>query len=117
MLGSIVNRMKFSAWIVFTGLWLTFIYCPIAHFVGSREIGSMGALDFAGGTWLASKRRGHRLVLALVLGKRIGYGQEAMFPSSIALTALGAACCGSGGSDSMPAANWQQTGLPHRHLW
>ncbi|MDH3838238.1 MAG: ammonia channel protein, partial [Desulfobacteraceae bacterium] len=51
VLGSIVDRMKFSSWIVFTVLWLTFIYCPIAHWVwGGGWMANMGALDFAGGT-------------------------------------------------------------------
>ena len=50
VLGSIVDRMKFSSWIVFTILWVTFIYCPIAHWVwGGGWMGEMGALDFAGG--------------------------------------------------------------------
>jgi Amt family ammonium transporter len=91
VLGSIVDRMKFSAWIVFAGLWLTFVYCPIAHWVwGGGWMGSMGALDFAGGTVVHINAGVSGLVLALVLGKRIGYGKEAMFPSSITLTALGA---------------------------
>ena len=51
VLGSIVDRMKFSAWIVFTVLWLTFVYAPIAHWAwGGGWMGAMGALDFAGGT-------------------------------------------------------------------
>ena len=51
VLGSIVDRMKFSAWIVFCTLWLTLIYAPIAHWVwGGGWMGKMGALDFAGGT-------------------------------------------------------------------
>jgi len=92
VLGSIVDRMKFSAWIVFTILWVTFIYCPIAHWVwGGGWMGEMGALDFAGGTVVHINAGVAGLVLSLVLGKRIGYGKEAMFPSSIALTALGAA--------------------------
>jgi Amt family ammonium transporter len=92
VLGSVVDRMKFSAWIVFTILWITFIYCPIAHWVwGGGWMGNMGALDFAGGTVVHINAGVAGLVLALVLGKRIGYGKEAMFPSSIALTALGAA--------------------------
>ena len=92
VLGSVVDRMKFSAWIVFTILWVTFIYCPIAHWVwGGGWMGNMGALDFAGGTVVHINAGVAGLVLALVLGKRIGYGKEAMFPSSIALTALGAA--------------------------
>ena len=92
VLGSIVDRMKFSAWIIFTVLWVTFIYCPIAHWVwGKGWMASMGALDFAGGTVVHINAGVAGLVLALVLGKRIGFGKEAMFPSSIALTALGAA--------------------------
>ena len=92
VLGSIVDRMKFSAWIVFSVLWITFIYCPIAHWVwGGGWMGEMGALDFAGGNVVHINAGVAGLVLSLMLGKRIGYGKEAMFPSSIALTALGAA--------------------------
>jgi len=92
VLGSIVDRMKFSSWIVFTILWVTFIYCPIAHWVwGGGWMGAMGALDFAGGTVVHINAGVAGLVLTLMVGKRIGYGKEAMFPSSIALTALGAA--------------------------
>jgi len=97
VLGSVVDRMKFSAWIIFTILWftilwVTLIYCPIAHWVwGGGWMGNMGALDFAGGTVVHINAGVAGLVLALVLGKRIGYGKEAMFPSSIALTALGSA--------------------------
>ena len=92
VLGSVVDRMKFSSWIVFAILWVTFIYCPIAHWVwGGGWMGNMGALDFAGGNVVHINAGVAGLVLALVLGKREGYGREAMFPSSIALTALGAA--------------------------
>ncbi len=92
VLGSVVDRMKFSAWIIFTILWITFIYCPIAHWVwGGGWMGNMGVLDFAGGTVVHINAGVAGLVLALVLGKRIGYGKEAMFPSSIAFTAVGAA--------------------------
>ena len=92
VLGSIVDRMKFSSWIVFTILWVTFIYCPIAHWAwGGGWMGKMGALDFAGGNVVHINAGVGGLVLALILGKRLGYSKEAMFPSSIALTALGAA--------------------------
>ena len=92
VLGSAVDRMKFSSWIVFTILWVTFIYCPIAHWAwGGGWMANMGALDFAGGTVVHINAGVAGLVLALVLGKRIGYGKEAMFPSSIAFTAVGAA--------------------------
>jgi len=92
VLGSVVDRMKFSSWIVFTVLWVTFVYCPVAHWVwGGGWMAKMGALDFAGGTVVHINAGVAGLVLALVLGKRIGYRKEAMFPSSIVLTALGAA--------------------------
>ncbi len=92
VLGSVVDRMKFSSWIVFAVLWVTFVYSPVAHWAwGGGWMGSMGALDFAGGTVVHINAGVAGLVLSLVVGKRIGYGKEAMFPSSIALTALGAA--------------------------
>ena len=92
VLGSIVDRMKFSSWIVFTILWLTFIYSPVAHWAwGGGWMGAMGALDFAGGTVVHINAGVAGLVLSYMVGKRMGYGKEAMFPSSITLTALGAA--------------------------
>ena len=92
VLGSIVDRMKFSSWIVFVVLWVTFIYSPIAHWVwGGGWMSRMGALDFAGGNVVHINAGVAGLVLSLALGKRIGYGKEAMFPSSITLTGLGAA--------------------------
>jgi ammonium transporter, Amt family len=92
VLGSVVDRMKFSSWIVFSILWLTFIYAPIAHWVwGGGWMGEMGALDFAGGTVVHINAGVAGLILCLVLGKRFGYGKQTMFPSSVTLTALGAA--------------------------
>lgn len=92
VLGSVVDRMKFSAWIVFTVLWITLVYCPIAHWVwGGGWMGGMGALDFAGGTVVHINAGVAGLVLAYMLGRRKGYGKEPMFPSSVTLTALGAA--------------------------
>ena len=92
VLGSVVDRMKFSAWIVFTILWVTVIYCPMAHWVwGGGWMHAIGALDFAGGNVVHINAGIAGLVLALMLGRRIGYGREAMFPSSVTLTSLGAA--------------------------
>lgn len=91
VLGAVVDRMKFSSWILFTVLWLTFVYTPVAHWVwGGGWMGEMGALDFAGGNVVHINAGVAGLVLALVLGKRRGFGKEAMFPSSVTLTALGA---------------------------
>ena len=90
--GSIVERMKFSSWVIFSILWLTFIYSPICHWVwGGGFLGKLGALDFAGGTVVHINAGISGLVLALMLGKRKGFGKEAMFPSSVLLTAAGAA--------------------------
>jgi len=91
VVGSVVDRLRFAAWIVFSVLWVTVVYTPVAHWAwGGGWMGNMGALDFAGGTVVHINAGVGGLVLAIVLGKRIGYGKEAMFPSSVALTALGA---------------------------
>jgi len=92
ILGSVVDRMKFSSWVVFSILWITFIYCPMAHWVwGGGWMGNMGALDFAGGNVVHINAGVAGLVLSIMLGKRKGYGKTAMFPSSVTLTALGSA--------------------------
>jgi Amt family ammonium transporter len=92
VIGSVVDRLKFSAWLIFSLLWVTLVYCPVAHWAwGGGWMSKMGALDFAGGTVVHINAGVAGLVLALVLGKRIGYGREAMFPSSVTLAALGAA--------------------------
>ncbi|MFP3999125.1 MAG: ammonium transporter [Desulfobacterales bacterium] len=92
VLGAIVDRMKFSAWIIFTVLWLTLVYSPVAHWVwGGGWMHAMGALDFAGGNVVHINAGVAGLVLSMMVGKRVGYGKDAMFPSSITLTALGAA--------------------------
>jgi Amt family ammonium transporter len=87
--------MKFSAWIVFAVLWITFVYAPVCNWVwGGGWMHRMGALDFAGGNVVHINAGVSGLVLALVLGKRNGYGKEPMIPSSVAFTALGAALAG-----------------------
>lgn len=92
VVGSVVDRMRFAAWIVFAVLWVSVVYAPVCHWAwGGGWMDAMGALDFAGGTVVHINAGVAGLVLAMVLGKRIGYGKEAMFPSSVALTALGAA--------------------------
>ena len=92
IIGSVVDRMKFSAWVIFTVCWVTVVYLPIAHWVwGGGWLGKIGALDFAGGNVVHINAGIGGLVLALMLGRRIGYKKEAMFPSSVVLTSLGAA--------------------------
>lgn len=91
VLGSVVERMKFSAVMVFGALWLTIVYFPIAHMVwaSSGLFFAMGALDFAGGTVVHINAGVSALVAALILGKRIGYGKEIMAPHSLTMTGIG----------------------------
>jgi ammonium transporter, Amt family len=88
--GAVIERLKFSTWIVFAALWVTAVYAPIAHWVwGGGFLFKDGALDFAGGTVVHINAGVAGLVLALMLGKRKDAG-KAIFPSSITLTVLGA---------------------------
>jgi Amt family ammonium transporter len=91
VLGSVVERMKFSAVMVFAAIWLTIVYFPIAHMVwaGSGLFYGMGALDFAGGTVVHINSGVSALVACLILGKRRGYPFERMPPHSLAMTGVG----------------------------
>ncbi|ADY72689.1 ammonium transporter [Desulfurobacterium thermolithotrophum DSM 11699] len=90
--GAVIERLKFSTWFIFTVLWVTVVYAPVAHWVwGGGFLGNDGALDFAGGTVVHINAGIAGLVMALLLGKRKGYGKTAFFPSSVVLTVLGAA--------------------------
>ncbi len=89
--GALADRMKFSAFMWFMGLWLLFVYCPIAHWVwGGGWLGAMGALDYAGGTVVHLNAGTAALVTCLVLGKRIGLGHENMSPHNLVLSVIGA---------------------------
>jgi ammonium transporter, Amt family len=89
--GALADRMKFSAFLWFMGLWLLFVYCPIAHWVwGGGWLGTMGALDYAGGTVVHLNAGTAALVTCLVLGKRIGLGTENMSPHNLVLSVIGA---------------------------
>ncbi len=110
ILGSVAERMKFSAVLLFVVLWFTFSYLPIAHMVWfwmgpdaytdpklveglnakAGYLWQMGALDFAGGTVVHINAGVAGLVAAYMLGKRIGYGKEAMTPHSLTMTMIGA---------------------------
>ena len=92
--GGFADRMKFSAMLWFMGLWSVLIYSPIAHMMWESTTGyfaTMGVLDFAGGTVVHINAGIAGLMCALMLGKRIGYGKEAMPPHNLALTITGAA--------------------------
>jgi Amt family ammonium transporter len=90
--GAFVERVRFKAFLVFTVLWATFVYDPVAHWVWGVGgiLRSMGALDFAGGTVVHITAGFSALAFAIVLGKRKWYGQSPMEPSNIPLTVLGA---------------------------
>ncbi len=90
--GAFAERMKFSAFVVFTVLWATFVYDPVAHWVWGVGgwLREMGVLDFAGGTVVHIISGVSGLVIALMLGKRKGYGSEVMLPHHLPMTVLGA---------------------------
>jgi Amt family ammonium transporter len=88
----IAERVKFSAYLVFALLWTTIVYDPLAHWVwGGGWAAQFGALDFAGGTVVHISSGFAALALALVIGKRQGFGKYVMEPNNIPLTILGAA--------------------------
>lgn len=89
--GSVIERIKFSTWMVFVAIWVLAVYAPVAHMVwGGGYLFNEGALDFAGGTVVHMNGGLAGLVLALLVGKRAGYPKTAMKPASVILTALGA---------------------------
>ena len=98
--GAIADRAKFGSWMVFAGVWATIVYFPVAHWVFSfdgytAEVGGwiandLKAIDFAGGTAVHINAGAAGLALALVLGKRIGFGKEPMRPHNLTLVMLGA---------------------------
>ena len=90
--GAFAERMKFSTFLAFGLLWATFIYDPLAHWVwGKGWIGSMGALDFAGGTVVHISSGVSALVCAIVVGRRRGFPTEYMAPHNLPFTVTGAA--------------------------
>ena len=92
--GSVIERIKFSTWIVFVAIWGIVVYAPITHMVWGGDgalLFDAGALDFAGGTVVHMNGGLAGLVLAVLVGKRVGYPKTAMKPASVILTAVGAA--------------------------
>ena len=91
--GAFAERKRFKAFVVFTLLWATLVYAPVAHWVWGVGgwIRNLGALDFAGGTVVHINSGVSALVCALVLGKRVGYGKEPMQPHNVTMTILGTA--------------------------
>jgi Amt family ammonium transporter len=98
--GAIADRVKFSTWMVFAAIWVTLVYAPIAHMVwGGGWLGGSGfvaehlstPIDFAGGTVVHINAGMAGLVLAMIVGKRKGFGKEPMKPHNLTLVMLGAA--------------------------
>ena len=91
IVGAFAERIKFSSLLVFMVLWVTTVYLPIAHMVwGGGVLATLGAKDFAGGTVVHINAGIAALVGAIVIGKRIGYGKEAMPPHNLVMTMIGA---------------------------
>jgi Amt family ammonium transporter len=91
IVGAFAERMKFSAMLWFMGLWLILVYAPICHWVwGGGWLGSMGVLDFAGGTVVHINAGVAALMATLVMGKRKGYPTTAMPPHNLGYTIVGA---------------------------
>ena len=89
--GALADRMKFSAFMWFMSLWLLLVYCPIAHWVwGGGWLGTLGALDYAGGTVVHLNAGTAGLVTCLVLGKRVGLGTDNMAPHNLVYSVIGA---------------------------
>ncbi len=90
--GAVVERIKFSSLLIFSALWLTVVYCPVAHWVWGEGgwLLKLGALDFAGGTVVHINAGVSALALVLLLGRRRGFPGQAMEASNIPLVVLGA---------------------------
>ncbi len=90
--GAFAERMKFSSFMLFILLWLTLVYCPVAHWVWGPGgwLSGIGAMDFAGGTVVHVNAGAAALACCLMIGKRKGYGTTPMIPHNLTLTLLGA---------------------------
>lgn len=112
IVGAFAERMKFGAILLFTGLWLTFVYLPIAHMVWFSEgyLFALGALDFAGGTVVHINSGVAGLVGAILVGKRIGYGRDLLAPHSLTLTFVGACLLWVGWFGFNAGSNLEATG-------
>jgi Amt family ammonium transporter len=88
--GAVADRMKFSAYLLFSVGWFVFVYIPLAHWVwGGGFLGAAGVLDFAGGTVVHLSAGIGGLVAAMVLGKRHGYGNDNLSPFDLSLAVIG----------------------------
>jgi Amt family ammonium transporter len=112
IIGGFAERIKFSSLLVFSALWFTFSYLPIAHMVWATGgyLFEKGALDFAGGTVVHINAGIAALVGAIVIGKRIGYGKEPMAPHNLPMTMIGASLLWVGWFGFNAGSNLEATG-------
>jgi Amt family ammonium transporter len=90
--GAVAERMKFSALLIFLGLWSVLVYAPVAYWVwGGGFLGGLGVLDFAGGTVVHINSGVAGLVAAIVVGKRVGFGRDILAPHNLTYSVVGAA--------------------------
>lgn len=122
IVGGFAERIKFSAILIFSALWFTFAYLPIAHMVWywggpsaadapAGFLFAQGALDFAGGTVVHLNAGIAALVGALVMGKRVGYGRESMAPHNLVMTMVGAALLWVGWFGFNAGSNLESNGI------
>jgi Amt family ammonium transporter len=110
--GAFAERMKFSAMLLFMGLWTVFVYAPVCHWVwGGGFLGGAGVLDFAGGTVVHINAGVAGLVCAIVLGRRKGYGTENMAPNNLVYTMIGASLLWVGWFGFNAGSQWAADGL------
>lgn len=112
IIGGFAERIKFGPLMVFSALWFTFSYLPIAHMVWATGgyLFEKGALDFAGGTVVHINAGIAALVGAIVIGKRIGYGKEPMAPHNLPMTMIGASLLWVGWFGFNAGSNLEATG-------
>ncbi|KAA2233416.1 ammonium transporter [Salinarimonas soli] len=112
IVGAFAERIKFSAVMLFTVLWVTFVYIPIAHMVWHSDgyLFTLGALDFAGGTVVHINSGVAGLIGALLIGKRLGYGRDLMAPHSLTMTLIGACLLWVGWFGFNAGSNLEATG-------
>jgi Amt family ammonium transporter len=112
IVGGLAERVKFSALLIFSVIWFTFSYLPIAHMVWAAGgyLFEAGDLDFAGGTVVHINAGVAALVGAIVLGKRIGYGRDAMAPHNLPFTMIGASLLWVGWFGFNAGSNLEATG-------
>ena len=92
IIGAFAERMKFTSMMLFSGLWLTFVYAPVCHWVWAEDgwLFQKGLLDFAGGTVVHTTCGIAALLCALILGKRSGFPETPMMPHNMTITVTGA---------------------------